>query len=151
MFLRMYFVVRALFNYSVYSDAYSRNICKNHDFYPGFRFICKSSLSNNPETTVFSMFFFFTLVLAFILRVCEISYTYTLSPDGSFNTISMFGQTFLTQVYVIIITMTTVGYGDYSPDTDLGKVVCCFVALFGAFMVGLVVLIVSKAFELRKD
>ena len=54
-------------------------------------------------------------------------------------------------MYAIIITMTTVGYGDYPPVTDLGKVVCCFVALFGAFMLSLIVLIVSKAFELKKD
>ena len=56
-FARLYFVVRAFFNYSVYSDAYSRNICRNHDFYPGFRFILKSSLVNDPEWTAGMMLF----------------------------------------------------------------------------------------------
>lgn len=74
MFLRLYFVARAAFNYSIYSDAYSRNICKNHDFYPGFRFILKSRLINSPEWTVTTMFVCSVLVLAFILRVFEVRY-----------------------------------------------------------------------------
>jgi len=47
--------------------------------------------------------------------------------------------------------MTTVGYGDFVPQTFPGKIVCMFTALFGAFMISLMVLIVSSAFELKKD
>lgn len=47
--------------------------------------------------------------------------------------------------------MTTVGYGDLKPETAPGKIICMFAALFGAFMISLMVLIVSQAFELKKD
>lgn len=147
MFLRLYFILRASFNYSIYSDAYSRNICKNHDFYPGFRFILKSRLVNNPETTVLTMLVTSVLVLAFMLRVFEVRY----AQNPKLDEVHLVESKYFSQVYVIIITMTTVGYGDLKPETDPGKIVCMFAALFGAFMISLMVLIVSQAFELKKD
>ena len=45
-------------------------------------------------------------------------------------------------VYTIIITMTTVGYGDLSPHTSIGKAICIITALWGAFMISLMVLLV---------
>lgn len=42
MFLRIYFIFKCLFNYSMYSDDFSKRLCKSHGFYPGFRFVVKS-------------------------------------------------------------------------------------------------------------
>lgn len=49
------------------------------------------------------------------------------------------------------MTMTTVGYGDVTPHTTGGKYVCMFTALWGAFMVSLLVLMVSNFFELSRN
>lgn len=54
-------------------------------------------------------------------------------------------------MYTIIMTMTTVGYGDVTPHTTGGKYVCMFTALWGAFMVSLLVLMVSNFFELSRN
>lgn len=75
MLFRMYFVVRAGFNYNYLSDAYSKRLCRMHNFYPGFRFILKSIFVGNPEATVMSMFLLSNLVLSYVLRVFEIRYT----------------------------------------------------------------------------
>jgi len=90
-------------------------------------------------------------VLAYILRIGDISYSFGSGPEGQMENISMNTQPYVSQLYMIVITMTTVGYGDIVPLTDVGRVAVCFVALFGAFMVGLFVLIVSKFFELGKS
>lgn len=47
--------------------------------------------------------------------------------------------------------MTTVGYGDLSPKTYPGKVIIMFTALWGAFMISLLVLTVSNVFGLSKN
>lgn len=56
-----------------------------------------------------------------------------------------------TMVYVVIITMTTVGYGDVVPHTTPGRFICMFTALWGAFMVSIMVLMVNNFFELDKN
>lgn len=49
-------------------------------------------------------------------------------------------------VYTTVITMTTVGYGDLSPRTSLGKIVAMIAALWGAFLISLMVLLVQNYF-----
>ena len=44
--------------------------------------------------------------------------------------------------------MTTVGYGDYQPYTYPGKIVIMFTALWGAFMISLILLTVSNIFKM---
>ena len=74
MLFRQYFVIRALFNYNSLSGAYSKRLCKMHDFYPGFRFILKSIFVNYSELTVIVMFVLSTFNLAYVLRVSELRY-----------------------------------------------------------------------------
>ena len=54
-------------------------------------------------------------------------------------------------LYFIIITLTTVGYGDISPKTEPGKFLILFAALWGAVMISLVVVMVSKIFEMTEN
>lgn len=49
MLLRFYFLFKAIFNYSQLSNAFSKRLCRLHDFYPGFRFILKSNFIERPE------------------------------------------------------------------------------------------------------
>lgn len=55
-----------------------------------------------------------------------------------------------TSVYLITITLTTVGYGDVLPNTDGGNVVCLITAVWGGFIASLLVLVVSNVFELTE-
>eukprot|EP00466_Bigelowiella_natans_P005252 jgi/Bigna1/36790/e_gw1.16.96.1 len=48
--------------------------------------------------------------------------------------------------YFIIITMTTVGYGDVSPVTPLGKAIGCCVVLFGIVFLALPLAVVGQEF-----
>jgi len=45
--------------------------------------------------------------------------------------------------------LTTVGYGDIFPITVLGKITAVCIALWGTFIVSLMVLVVTEVFELK--
>jgi len=47
-------------------------------------------------------------------------------------------------VYFVIITITTVGYGDFSATTVVGRILICIIALWGAVLISLVILVVSN-------
>lgn len=42
-------------------------------------------------------------------------------------------------IYFSVVTFTTLGFGDISPQTDLLKIVCATEAILGAFIIGLVI------------
>jgi len=49
-----------------------------------------------------------------------------------------------------MITMTTVGYGDITPQSMIGKYIIMFTAIWGAVMISFVVLMVSNVFEMTE-
>jgi hypothetical protein len=53
--------------------------------------------------------------------------------------------------YLTIVTLTTVGFGDFTPKTYGGKVIIIIASLWGAFMISLLVLSVSSTFDLKEN
>merc|ERR1711964_864499 len=54
--------------------------------------------------------------------------------------------------WVTIVTMTSVGYGDYSPKTLAGRIICSLAMLFGTFYMAMPLSIVgSKFFHIYED
>ena len=144
MFLRIFFLLRSVFNYSIYTDAFSKKLCKTYGFTSGVRFTLKCHFAVNPEKTMLILFTSSILVFGYLLRIFELPY-HRLSPtDSTFD--SLFNA-----FWLVIITMTTVGYGDLAPHTVPGKVVSIFAALVGGFLISLLVLAVSSVFDLDKN
>lgn len=147
MFFRLYFVFKCFFNWSSYADSFSKRMCKHHGFYPGFRFVVKSQFKSNPGRTVFVLFTLTVVCLAYILRIFELRFAF--HPKS--NTIKEIDGDYFNHLYLIVITMTTVGYGDFLPHTIPGQIVIMFTALWGAFMISLIVLLVTNIFDLSEE
>ena len=53
--------------------------------------------------------------------------------------------------YQIIITLTSVGYGDFFPQSWMGRCVIMLCAIWGAVMISFIVLVVSNIFNLTEE
>jgi hypothetical protein len=71
MLLRLYFVFRALFNYSIFNDAYSKKLCNQYGFYPTYDFTFRCYMAQDSLGTVFLMFAGSVMVLSYIIRIFE--------------------------------------------------------------------------------
>ena len=49
----------------------------------------------------------------------------------------------------VIITMTTVGYGDYSAISNAGKFIAIMISLWGVFFVNLFVVALTNYFSMK--
>ena len=146
MFVRIYFIFKCIFNYSVYNDAFSKKLCKEYGFYPGFVFIMKTKFVKSPRLTLVFLFSMTVFVLSYIVHIFEIYY---LIWPGTEKDVAQQGL-FYNVVYMVIMTITTVGFGDYTAKTFPGKFVIMFTALWGAVMISIFVLIVSNIFNLSQ-
>ena len=79
------------------------------------------ALQKSARTIVVYLFFVFMLqvVLGYFIFVIE-----SVNPDSPFKTMG-------NGVYWAIVTMTTVGYGDYVPQTALGRLLASAVMMLG--------------------
>jgi len=145
MFLRVFLAYRSVLNYSVYTDAFSKKLCNQYGFQNSMRFALKCLLVHYPGYLVLINGLLFTLVLAYLVRIFELP-VLKLLPENYYTLDQYFNA-----VYVTIITITTVGYGDISPISKFGKVTMMAAALLGTVMISLMVLSVSSNFELNKE
>ena len=49
------------------------------------------------------------------------------------------------------MTITTVGYGDITAASLVGKIILMFCSIWGAFLLSLIVLVVANMFDLKKS
>ena len=71
MFLRIYFLIRSVFNHSVYTDAFFKKLCREYGFNSGVRFTFKCHLATNPGKTICYLFFGTLMIIAYIYRIFE--------------------------------------------------------------------------------
>lgn len=100
---------------------------------------------SNPSRVALILFFTSVIMLAEIVRIFEIPY----EMNNDVNSVDL--KDFGSAIWLIIITSTTVGYGDIYPHTIGGQCVCVITAFWGTFIVSLLVLVVANVFELSDD
>lgn len=71
MFLRCYFLLRTITNFSIYSELNSRRICSNNGFKVNASFVLKANIQKRPGLTVLFTAVFSIMWLSYLLRIFE--------------------------------------------------------------------------------
>uniref|UniRef100_A0A8C2HE93 Potassium intermediate/small conductance calcium-activated channel, subfamily N, member 4 n=1 Tax=Cyprinus carpio TaxID=7962 RepID=A0A8C2HE93_CYPCA len=138
MFLRLYLVHRAVLLHSkVLLSASYRSIGSLNNINFTFRFVLKVLMNKYPARTLLVFIMFFWLSAAWMLRLCERQQQV---ETGGMDT----------ALWLIAITFLTVGYGDVSPHTSCGKVVCLFTGVMGVACTAMLVAVMTKKLALNK-
>lgn len=71
MFMRFYYLIRTLMNFSVYSELYSKRVCYKYKFEASTSFCVKALISKQPGLTIFLTTMISVMWLSYLLRIFE--------------------------------------------------------------------------------
>lgn len=136
---RVWFIFKL---YLVSSESYSQRsfrIAKINGVNLSLKFPFKANMTDSSLIINFALFLMCWLVCSYDLRIFE-RYFDELNDSNLGN--------YLNDLWCVFITMTTVGYGDISPQSFLGRVIIIISCMFGVFLVGLMVVSVTSYLNL---
>ncbi|XP_062394888.1 intermediate conductance calcium-activated potassium channel protein 4 [Sardina pilchardus] len=138
MFLRLYLVHRTIMLHSkVLLNASYRTIGSLNKINFSFRFLLKVLMNKYPARTLLLFILLFWFLASWTLTLCERQMQKT---AGNMDT----------ALWLTAITFLTVGYGDVSPVTSCGKVVCLFTGLMGVASTAMMVAVMTRKLALNK-
>ena len=111
---------------------------ESYGFTANIRFTFKCFIIRNPGITVICTLLFTVLFLSYILRIFEIKY-YRAIGQVDFDD-------YFQSIWVIVITITTVGFGDLVAFSYFGRIIVMITAFWGAFLISLLIVSVGKIF-----
>ena len=99
------------------------------------------------ERKVLTAVLAFAAVYVFVTALVMFNFEPRINPNTGQETF----RTFFDAVYWSTVTLTTVGYGDLCPATDLGRLISMFSSLFGVAVIALPSGIITASYldELR--
>ncbi len=125
----------------------ANRLCKMYGCQADFAFSLKCLFKDNPLILIFIFFFTSSLIFSFQIYLAE-RYAFLANKDYYSLGLNTICNDFLNSFWLILMTITTVGYGDYFPQTPLGRMIILVVAVWGTFIVSIMVVVVSNTLSM---
>lgn len=140
--IKMFFLIRCLIYMSKYTSPKAIKICFEQGGHAGSIFTLKSEFNDHLKVFAAAFLVFIILNNGILLRLCERSAQIFSGLDWDYVWNSF---------WCIIVTMTTVGYGDILPTTDFGRIIVGLTALLGSLVTSMVCIIFMIEFSFSKS
>ncbi|OMJ85269.1 hypothetical protein SteCoe_13428 [Stentor coeruleus] len=141
MLLKCYILLRLYEHYSKWTSLKAYAICKNYLTTADAFFGLKSDLKDRPFLTIGFTMGFFVVIFGIATQQSEKCY------EGKSSGIDKLTNS----EWLIIMTMTTVGYGDFYPITHLGRFFCLLACISGMVLISALVVSFNMASEFSRD
>ena len=135
MLIRLMFTFRAALNYVHTMDLHSHYMCKHFGFKPTLNYTFKAIVKYHPGRLMVYLTFTSFFALSYLLRLAEYPYWYA---TGQLDF----------QGLTICIWTVVVGYGDFNPGTDFGRVIMVISKIWEGALLGLLVVVTERALAL---
>jgi len=132
---RVYLILRTSLTLSNFMNTRSQRVCTMSGSDASFMFSIKSLMKKKPYSVLLSSLVLSVALFGFVLRIFERPLSIASGQD--FNAIS-------NSFWVTLITMTTVGYGDFFPKSNIGRLVGILIAFWGVAFVSLFVVTLTN-------
>jgi hypothetical protein len=139
--MRFHFIIRFFVFLSGWMRPDTNSICKKFHFNTNALFSIKSLLQETPLLIYPIVSLCFLFIFTFCIRAFERGVTLA-SQDYN---------NYFNALWYVLITMSTVGYGDFSVRTNEARVVAMCACIFGSFLTSLLLLSLTNYFNHTKS
>ena len=147
MLFRSYYFIKFWILCSNYHGARADRICKMMGKQSGYIFSFKCLLISKTLETLILITLLVCLTLSYMLKIIEGPVYNLLGNEDNTNNFSQYLNCF----WNVLVTMTTVGYGDYYPVSILGRFVGFIIAISGTIIVALNINFFQSTTELNDN
>ena len=149
MLIRVYLVLRLFTKFTKFRSNNAEIYCQREGIESDTFFALKCMMNDYPYSILLINGIFSTLIFAFAVRVFERPfYEDEVTGAMSINDPNYQDYGFITNTsWLIIVTITTVGFGDFFPKTHLGRMVTILASFYGVFLISLMVTTLTKSSE----
>ena len=134
--LRSYFIVRPFLFMSQFMDIEAQYSCRQYSFKNSLLFCLKCHAQYSPIKLYISGFILILFTMAYAVRIFERP-----ANDALDN--------YIDALWLIVITMTTVGYGDITAKTTGGRIVSMISCLSGVFLTSMIIVTITNFLNLE--
>lgn len=133
--LRVYYLLRLLFIHTLYSSSRAQRVCRMNGGSAGQTFILRCLVKKNPYALVLCFLAFGVFSGAYAIRIFE----RPMSPHTAMDFSS-----YANCIWYCLITILTIGYGDYYAVTTPGRVIALGVCIWGVVLISVMVCFVAE-------
>jgi len=127
---KVYFVGRYFITQSMFFSHSALRICSIYNALHNWMFVIKCRMKKRPTLLLAMLLIVIIYVFAYALYITE---NVVLIRAGKSPNI----DSFMTSIWMVVVTISTVGYGDVTPKTKLGRLVTMVAALSGMVLFSL--------------
>lgn len=138
MFSRIYLLVRYSFYLTKFLNPRTQRVCNIYGCESDSMFALKAVVLQMPIQFLIYALTLSLFIFGYQLRMFEAPLSEVSGQD--FNSLS-------NSIWNVIITLTSVGYGDIFPKTFFGRIVGCFICFWGVLIVSFFVITISDKLE----
>ena len=126
------FAFRYLKSYSLFDNILGHKITKRIKCENKLLFVMRCLLKNNPCSTLIAIFVIIIFNFAYFIRIFEYN-----NPITDFTN-------YYNCIWYVCVTMTTIGFGDYTVIGILGRFTSFILAILGLLLINLITVVLSK-------
>ena len=140
--IRLYYILKVIKNINLFSTVRSKKILKFYDRHSRpITFLIKSNLEFRGFTTLVFIGACCLVYFSLLLKVLEY---FKKDKNNPFNYIP-------NSIWYLLITMGTIGYGDITPKTVIGRIIGVIVCIIGVVVLSLIVVTLTIFTYLDSD
>ena len=143
MMFRFLFLFRIFLHYSKWSSLKVQKICREHGVGHPLRFALKACLKDRPYFLLIPVFAISTFSLGVALEIYEQPFNED-NTEYADNGNKLDYSYLYNAMWLILLTMTTVGFGDFYARTHVGRFISIIAAMWGTFLISLMIIMFNN-------